>query len=175
MGNEVSSHNTNDYDKHDLSVLALYDLKPKKTYKKITSSNVSREWLKSVSEIHNCDIQYSQDNQGTGEVSIVGPNKYKIYFDGFCKTTNTVYEFHGCKVNYHGCPYCNILDEKSLAILERTLKKEKFILDSGYKLFRIWEHEYRNIKRGNTLSLGIYVDSNNHNEIRNVSSVKNRI
>ena len=40
-----------------------------------------------------------------GEKEIVDSELGKVYHvDGFCKETNTVYEFYGCV--FHSCPLC---------------------------------------------------------------------
>ena len=66
--------------------------------------------------------------------------------DGYCKDTNTVYEFQGCF--WHGCPKCyngdtinskNQIDMSELN--KRTLAKNKDIEDLGYNLVTIYECE----------------------------------
>ena len=46
-------------------------------------------------------IQHAR-NAGEYEVSL--RNRKKVSMDGFCRDTNTIFQFHGCF--WHGCPYC---------------------------------------------------------------------
>ena len=53
-------------------------------------------WLKYISINENLEIQHSKNG---GEIQI---GNYRI--DGYCRKTNTFYEFHGCL--FHGCQKC---------------------------------------------------------------------
>ena len=66
--------------------------------------------------------------------------------DGYCKATNTVYEFQGCF--WHGCPKCyngdtpNPRNQIDMAELhKRTLAKNKKIQELGYNLVTTYECE----------------------------------
>ena len=60
-------------------------------------SKISIKWLNWISDTNNVHIQHAMNG---GEHTI--PNVGKV--DGFCKATNTVYEFQGCFWN--GCEKC---------------------------------------------------------------------
>ena len=69
----------------------------KDSVKTETFSKISMNWLKWISDTQGVYIQHAMNG---GEYNI--PNVGKV--DGFCKNTNTVYEFQGCF--WHGCEKC---------------------------------------------------------------------
>ena len=69
-------------------------------------SKASISWLKSF---ENSEISHALN---TDEVEIVGAK-----VDGYDKSTNTVYQFHGCY--WHGCPKC-YPDEELLNTVKKT-------------------------------------------------------
>jgi hypothetical protein len=105
-------------------------------------SNVSIEWLNHCAKIYNIYILHGLNE---GEFKIPKSN-YKA--DGYCKETNTIYEFNGCY--FHGCPHCfperdeeNRLVKKTYdELYESTLKKKKWCEDNGYNFVEIWECEW---------------------------------
>jgi len=70
------------------------------------------------------------------------------YMDGFAQEINTIYEFNGTV--YHGDPrLCdptqnNHYGDNYGELYKKTLKKEQFIKDAGYKLVVMWEHDWNN-------------------------------
>nr|XP_042900963.1 uncharacterized protein LOC122269882 [Parasteatoda tepidariorum] len=54
-------------------------------------------WLDFVASDQDITIEHALN--GSGEIKIGG-----VSVDGFCRQTNTIYQFHGCF--YHGCPDC---------------------------------------------------------------------
>ena len=74
----------------------------------------------------------------------------KIYYcDGFCKDTNTIYEFYGDF--FHGNPNIynnediNKLTKKSFGELyDKTIERENVLKNQGYNLISIWENDYKN-------------------------------
>ena len=88
-------------------------------------------------------IQHAKNG---GEVMI--PNTpYRA--DGFCKETNTVYEFWGDF--WHGNPeiyeatQLNKVKQKTFGELyEDTMKKKQDIIAAGYNLIDIWERQWYN-------------------------------
>lgn len=134
------------------SLLALEANKPKQSKKSIKTSKKAIIWLKTIIKQYNINIHMG-DDEGNGEYGIIGPNKRKIYFDGYCQNTNTVYEFHGC--HYHNCRQC--FPNSDINIYNKTLERENFIISKGYKLFRIWEHEFEIYILGKQLELGRYI------------------
>ena len=63
-------------------------------------SKMSIMWLNYMSKAKNLNIQHALN--GGEEKLTIDDKTYKV--DGFCKETNTVYEFHGCF--WHGCQNC---------------------------------------------------------------------
>ena len=86
------------------------------------------KWLSKQNQIH---IQHARIRV---EYKV---QQYKV--DGYCRDTNTVFEFNGCK--RHGCPKCIVHRRKQKTLklqctlveaYERTLKKKKKIIEAGY-------------------------------------------
>lgn len=102
------------------------------------------KWLETIMKSENIYIQHAEND---GEYIILSDDntqKYKV--DGYCKETNTVYEFHGCF--WHGCQKCFNLNEINNVskcsfsdLYKKTLEKEQFIREQGYNLIIKWEHE----------------------------------
>lgn len=74
--------------------------------------------------------------------------KKKRKVDGYDFITKTVYQFHG--TFWHGHPdfyhpedIHPITNKKFGKMYDDVLKKDRNIIDSGYKLIVIWEHEFR--------------------------------
>jgi hypothetical protein len=83
--------------------------------------------------------------QGRNEYIPCGDRKIKP--DGYDKSTNTVYEFHGNY--YHGNPA--IYDAEQInptrgltygELYQNTLEREARIRNAGYNLITIWESEW---------------------------------
>lgn len=82
-----------------------------------------------------------------GEVSLPG-TRHKL--DGFCVSTNTAYEYHGCI--FHGCPTCFPNDRDTIKhprtaqsmdkLYALTMKKKQYIEYLGIHYVCIWEHEF---------------------------------
>ncbi len=100
-------------------------------------------WLNILSKIYNINIQHAENN---GEYKIPNTN-YEA--DGYCKETNTIYEFHG--TIYHGDPrYCNPNDFNYLGknygeLYKKTIQREQNIKNLGYNLLVIWEGDWNKI------------------------------
>ena len=102
-------------------------------------SKISVKWLNWVSDTQDIHIQHAM-NGGEYTISNVG----KV--DGFCRTTNTVYEFQGCF--WHGCKKCytestiNPYNQTEMGELQnRTEIKNQKIRNLGYNLIEIYECE----------------------------------
>ena len=103
------------------------------------------EWLNLISKLNNIHIQHA-----INENEFIIPNtKYKA--DGFCKETNTIYEFHGDL--WHGNPKIYNPDDISYfgikygELYEKTLKREQLIKDLGYNLVIMWEYDWDKINK----------------------------
>lgn len=95
----------------------------------------------------NIYIQHA-DNEGEKNIKI---NKKLFKFDGYCKETNTVYEFMGDF--FHGNPKLynqndiNPLNKKTFGELySEILKRLELIKNEGYNIITIWESNYKNKK-----------------------------
>ncbi len=102
-------------------------------------------WIDEISEQLEIKIRHAKSTKG--EKRIKPPQGRTIYVDGYCKQTNTVYEFHGCI--WHGCPECFDPDYTSPITgktmrehHDKTLKREKIIRDLEYNLEVVWECKY---------------------------------
>jgi hypothetical protein len=96
--------------------------------------------LEYIAKRDNIEILHAKNK---GEYHMPG-SRYKA--DGYCESTNTIYEFNGCL--YHGCPVCYnkndinpIINKQNKELYKKTIKKNNFIISAGYKLICIWEHD----------------------------------
>ena len=101
-------------------------------------------WLNLISIINNIKIQHAAN----GNEYTIPTTKMRA--DGYCKETNTIYEFHGDY--WHGNPNrflpteINTTSKKTFGELyQNTLKREQTIKDLGYNLVVIWENEWHKI------------------------------
>lgn len=101
-------------------------------------------WLEREAVRTNVTIQHAEN---LGEFML--PNT-RLKVDGYCKETNTVYEFWGDY--WHGNPgvykanEVNKRKRKTFGELyAETMKKRQTILDAGYTLVDIWEKDWYNI------------------------------
>ncbi|MGI0075886.1 MAG: DUF7487 domain-containing protein [Nitrosopumilaceae archaeon] len=99
-------------------------------------------WLESIMEEQNTFIQHAANN---GEYHI--PNT-KYFADGYCKKTNTIYEFYGDV--FHGNPNlfrsdikCHPFNRDMTAgeLYQKTIERENIIKSLGYNLETMWENE----------------------------------
>ncbi|MGI0075842.1 MAG: DUF7487 domain-containing protein [Nitrosopumilaceae archaeon] len=106
------------------------------SYKAIT-------WLESIIKKENTFIQHALNE---GEFKI--PNT-RFLVDGYCKETNTVYEFYGDL--FHGNPEifeptekCHPFDLNITAgeLYRRTIERENLIKEMGYNLIVVWENKW---------------------------------
>jgi len=98
-------------------------------------------WLSSIMKSHNIHIQHALNG---GEYKIP---KSKLSGDGYCKDTNTIYEFYGDY--WHGNPRVfnsatyNTQKHKTMGELYvDTIHREQLILALGYNLVTMWESDF---------------------------------
>ena len=108
-------------------------------------SKICIEWLENTMKEQNIFIQHALND---GEYRLDIDNKI-YYCDGFCKDTNTIYEFYGDF--FHGNPNIynkediNKLTKKSFGELyDKTIERENVLKNQGYNLISIWENDYKN-------------------------------
>jgi len=105
-------------------------------------SYISIEWLESIMQIEGIFIQHAEN---IGEYTINFP---KYFVDGYCATTNTIYEFHGDI--FHGNPNifephikCSPFSDLTAGeLFQKTIDREQTIRDLGYNLVVMWEADY---------------------------------
>jgi hypothetical protein len=115
-----------------------------KCYKKYSHPQI--QWLTFISEFKKIQIQHAENY---GEFSIP-ETKFKA--DGFCKETNTIYEFHGDF--WHGNPKIysgekiNPISKKTFGELyQSTMIREKQIKELGFNLVVMWESDWNKINK----------------------------
>ena len=103
-------------------------------------SKLQIQWLDFISKIRNITIQHGKNS----EEFKISNTRFKA--DGYCKETNTIYEFHGDY--WHGNPNIYNPCEKTYfgktfgELYEKTLKREQQIKDIGFNLITIWESDW---------------------------------
>ena len=114
--------------------------------KKRHYSKMAINYLNFISKLYKINIIHAENE---GEFKIPD-TLYKA--DGYCKETNTIYEFHG--TIYHGHPIikynstdCNYLGKNYIELYEKTLKREQNIKNLGYNLVIMWEHDWKKINK----------------------------
>jgi hypothetical protein len=108
-------------------------------------SKAQIKYLDFISKYENIFIHHALNSI---EYKIPNTN-YKC--DGYCKETNTVYEFHGDL--WHGNP--KVYNPSNISyfgisygeLYQNTLEREKNIHELGYNLVIMWEHDWKKINR----------------------------
>ncbi len=102
-------------------------------------------WLRSVENSQDISIQNAEKG---GELRIPIGETF-IQVDGYCRSTNTVFEFHGDV--YHGNPrkfdssdLCHPFDKEITAgeLYHKTTQREELIRSLGFNLVVMWEDEW---------------------------------
>ena len=106
-------------------------------------SKISIEWLESIEKLENIIIRKATSVEGEFRIPSLNPGYY-YSFDGYCATTNTVYEFHGDY--WHGNPIKydpgdinKTLNKTYGELYRKTLERENYIRSLGYNLIVKWE------------------------------------
>lgn len=110
----------------------------------VNRSLVAISWLSEIEEEIN-----EQGNELQSILSSEGQREICARFvDGYCETTNTVYQFHGCF--YHGCETCfssndfnKVVGEIFNILRERTRRFMNTLRENGYRVIEMWECEYK--------------------------------
>ena len=104
-------------------------------------SNVQIRWLNLMEKLHNCNIQHAEN-----DIEFIIPETH-FKADGYCKETNTIYEFYGDY--WHGNPKqynptsINKNNKKTFEELyNKTIQRENKIKSKGYNLITIWESDW---------------------------------
>ena len=106
------------------------------------------DWLQSISAKEKIDIKHALNG---GEYAFSLGRGKMARVDGFCKETNTVYEFYGDY--YHGNPKKYGADEYNKTckkthgeLYEKTMKREQAIKSLGFNFVCIWECDFDNLR-----------------------------
>jgi hypothetical protein len=112
-------------------------------------SNKAVRWLQAISAEKNIEIKHAKN--GGEQVFPAGNGRY-IRVDGFCESTNQVFEFYGDY--WHGNPdvfdpqEINKSNKKTFSQLyAETLEREEWIRGLGFELITIWENEFDKPKK----------------------------
>jgi len=104
------------------------------------------DWLKSISAKEKIEIKHALNG---GEYAFSLGNGKMARVDGFCQSTNTVYEFYGDY--YHGNPKKYGADEYNKTckktqgeLYDLTMKREQMIISLGFNFVCIWECDWNN-------------------------------
>lgn len=120
-------------------------------FKAVASHRYGRlalEWLEFTSAKEGIEIRH----QFNGKEKRVGMRRLPV--DGWCKETQTIYQFHGCFWHGHSChlnknKIVNEVRGKPMRELyEETHKNSEYIKKLGYDLIEIWECEWLALKAG---------------------------
>ncbi|MGI0075848.1 MAG: DUF7487 domain-containing protein [Nitrosopumilaceae archaeon] len=101
------------------------------------------QWLESIMQEENIFIQHAQN---IGEYRIPGT---RFYVDGYCRETNTIYEFHGDY--WHGNPklynenYMTFMYVTTGELFQKTIERENLIKELGYDLVVMWENNWNKL------------------------------
>jgi len=108
-------------------------------------SSMQIRWLNFVQKYDAVNIEHAENG---GEFHIPG-TRYKA--DGYCRETNTIYEFHGDL--WHGNPKIYNAEEVSYfgktygELYQKTVLKETKIKELEFNLVVMWENEWNRINR----------------------------
>ncbi len=113
---------------------------------KANISRVSIQWLDFISVFYGICIQHGKNST---EFKIPG-TRYRA--DGYCKDTNTIYEFHGSfwhgDIKYYNKNDINYMTKTTFGLLyEKTKSREEHIKKLGYNLISMWEFDWYKIIR----------------------------
>ncbi|GFY74898.1 uncharacterized protein TNIN_225431 [Trichonephila inaurata madagascariensis] len=105
----------------------------------------SIRWLDFVAHTEGHRILHALN--GTGEQKIAG---YSV--DGFCKETNTVYQYQGCF--HHGCENCydgDLIHPLAGTTMRSLRQKKEGVTDAlrqrGYNIIQMLEHDFVHLKK----------------------------
>lgn len=116
----------------------------------VAFSRSAIKWLSTISKNEKIFIQHAGNG---GEYVIILNNNKKFKVDGYCKDTNTIFEYFGCIYHSHLPELCKfkkkyypseinpIVKKLNKEIYDKTLERIKIIKELGYNLIYIWECE----------------------------------
>ena len=109
-------------------------------------SKAQINWLNFIQIKDDIHIEHAEN----GKEFIIPTTRFKA--DGYCRTTNTIYEYHG--TYWHGDPKkfnTNEINKTTKCtfgeLYKKTLEKEEQIKNLGYNLVVIWESDWNKINK----------------------------
>lgn len=115
-------------------------------------SKVCREWL---NHLNNSDIKrevpiYIKPVDHVTDIHQGKVGKHVQYYnlkrpftvDGYCKKTNTIYQFQGCY--WHGCRKCHPENEIKH---DKTKEQNNLLKSNGYNVCEMWECDWNDFKK----------------------------
>ena len=110
----------------------------------VNQSTIALYWLRGVAEeLREQGLLFSSKLSADGERCILGH-----FVDGYCETTRTIYQFHGCF--FHGCKECydgesynTVTNETFYTLRERTKRTTQLFQQHGYTVVERWECNFR--------------------------------
>jgi hypothetical protein len=108
-------------------------------------SQLCINWLDFISKMYHINIQHALN----GNEYIIPTTKFKA--DGYCRETNTIYEFHGDY--WHGNPKIHSFSDTTHfhktfgELYEKTLERENKIKLLGYNLVTMWESNWKQLNK----------------------------
>jgi G:T-mismatch repair DNA endonuclease (very short patch repair protein) len=115
------------------------------TNKQYSKSQI--KWLEFLEIYYNINIQHMGNSNQEYKIK---NTKWKA--DGYCKETNTIFEYHGSF--WHGDPKIykpddmNNVSKRTMGTLyKRTINREQKIKELGYNLEVMWESDWNNINK----------------------------
>jgi G:T-mismatch repair DNA endonuclease (very short patch repair protein) len=110
----------------------------------VNQSTIALYWLRGVAEeLRERGFLLSSKLSADGERCILGH-----FVDGYCESTRTIYQFHGCF--FHGCKECydgesynTVSNETFYTLRERTKRTTQLFQQHGYTVVEMWECNFR--------------------------------
>ena len=110
----------------------------------VNQSTIALYWLRGVEEkLRERGFLFNSKLTAGGERCILGH-----FVDGYCESTRTIYQFHGCF--FHGCIECydsdstnTVLNETFHTLRERTRRTTQLFQQHGYTVKEMWECNFR--------------------------------
>lgn len=113
----------------------------------IKFSKCQIKWLEFLEKYYNINIQHMGNSNQEYRIK---NTKWKA--DGYCKETNTIFEYHGDF--WHGNPKIykpddmNNVSKRTMGTLyKRTINREQKIKELGYNLIIMWESDWNKINK----------------------------
>jgi G:T-mismatch repair DNA endonuclease (very short patch repair protein) len=110
----------------------------------VNQSTIALYWLRGVAEkLREQGLVFSSKLSADGERCILGR-----FVDGYCETTITIYQFHGCffhgcKNSYDGESYNTVSNETFYTLRERTRRATQLFQQHGYTVVEMWECDFK--------------------------------